>query len=209
MHLKPKHGLSCDSKKCELEDCSKPRLAICEPVRITSCITIDKVQRSIHHFNMIFKFSDYIKQKTVNVSINVSKKTTSVTALHSKMTTERTRILTSYHKSRNTSPGWTHIISNNKTLQQTTRTNAKVSKRTTGNFSTSGLFTTETVISSNGMYSFANIHDETVVYLSDQIDYIDKIDLSKKEFQPSTLPSILQQIGVIQRLVMPVLALLL
>lgn len=97
----------------------------------------------------------------------MSKETTSVTSLHSKMTSERTGILTSYHKSRNTSQEWTQIISNNEALQWTTRTNAKVSKRTTGNFSTSGLFTTETVISSNGMYSFANIHDETVVYLSD------------------------------------------
>ncbi|XP_078316761.1 uncharacterized protein LOC111121933 [Crassostrea virginica] len=118
MHLKPKQCLSCDSKKCELEDCSKPRLAICEP-------------------------------KTGSVSINMSKETTSVTSLHSKMTSERTGILTSYHKSRNTSQEWTQIISNNEALQWTTRTNAKVSKRTTGNFSTSGLFTTETVISYN------------------------------------------------------------
>ena len=97
----------------------------------------------------------------------MSKETTSVTSLHSKMTTEHTGILTTNHKSRNTSQGRTHIISNNVALQWTTRTNAKVSKRTTGNYSTVGLFTTETVISSNGMYSFANIHDETVVYLSD------------------------------------------
>nr|XP_022319140.1 uncharacterized protein LOC111121933 [Crassostrea virginica] len=118
MHLKPKQCLSCDSKKCELEDCSTPRLAICEP-------------------------------KTGSVSINMSKETTSVTSLHSKMTTEHTGILTTNHKSRNTSQGRTHIISNNVALQWTTRTNAKESKRTTGNFSTGRLFTTETVISSN------------------------------------------------------------
>ncbi|XP_078318246.1 uncharacterized protein LOC111122312 [Crassostrea virginica] len=86
MHLQPKLCLSCDSEKCKLEDCRKPRLAICEP------------------------------------------------------------------KSRNTSQETTHIISgksNNTLLQWTTSTNVKVSKRTTGNYSKGGLFTTETVISSN------------------------------------------------------------
>nr|XP_022313930.1 uncharacterized protein LOC111118657 isoform X2 [Crassostrea virginica]XP_022313932.1 uncharacterized protein LOC111118657 isoform X2 [Crassostrea virginica]XP_022313933.1 uncharacterized protein LOC111118657 isoform X2 [Crassostrea virginica] len=86
--------------------------------------------------------------KTESVSINVSKKTTSVTSLHSKMTTERTS-LTSNHKSKNTSQGRTHIISNNTTLHWTTTTNVKVSYRTTNTYSTGGLFTSETVISTN------------------------------------------------------------
>ena len=69
------------------------------------------------------------------------------------MTTERTS-LTSNHKSKNTSQGRTHIISNNTTLHWTTTTNVKVSYRTTNTYSTGGLFTSETVISTNGMYSF-------------------------------------------------------
>lgn len=92
----------------------------------------------------------------------MSKKITSVTSLHNK----RNIILSSNEKSRNTSQETTHIISgksNNTLLQWTTSTNVKVSKRTTGNYSTGGLFTTETVISSNSMYAFINIHDETVI----------------------------------------------
>ena len=112
--------------------------------------------KKYQYFNMILKFSDYMK------SINMSKKTTSVTSLHSQITTACNIILTSFQKSRITSHGTTHIISrksNNTMLQWTTRTNVNISQRTIKT-STGGLFTTETVISSNGMYSFFNIYDE-------------------------------------------------
>ena len=75
------------------------------------------------------------------------------------MTTERNKILTSNRNTRNTSQGRTHVISgkSNNTTLQWTRTDVKVSKRTTNTYSTGGLFSTETVISSNGMYSFFSI----------------------------------------------------